>query len=156
MTHALRCRTIVKGLLKAWNIETESRHKNAVSSADIMEDDLNMFHSSGSMLESSTVPALRPVNIEPSMTAAWKVDLQNRFDIVQKSSFSAGNLKVHNSITAGELDSTVKQWVHMVCGLWTPGTRCPNVDTMSAFDVSGASHPKANVVSFELNTIYTQ
>ncbi|KAF5178695.1 Splicing factor 3b subunit [Thalictrum thalictroides] len=30
----------------------------------------------------------------------------------------------------------------MVCGLWTSGTRCPNVDAMSAFDVSGVSHPK--------------
>ncbi|GAB4836814.1 hypothetical protein Ancab_001727 [Ancistrocladus abbreviatus] len=53
---------------------------------------------------------------------------------------------VHNSITAALLDSTVKQWVHVVCGLWTPGTRCPDVDTMSAFDVSGASRPKVNVV----------
>jgi len=35
----------------------------------------------------------------------------------------------------------------MVCGLWTPGTRCPNVDTMSAFDVSGVSRPRADVVS---------
>lgn len=57
---------------------------------------------------------------------------------------------VHNSITAGLLDSATKQWVHMVCGLWTPGTRCPNVDTMSAFDVSGA-HPRADVVSIKIN-----
>ncbi|WVZ65826.1 hypothetical protein U9M48_015128 [Paspalum notatum var. saurae] len=36
------------------------------------------------------------------------------------------------------------QWVHMVCGLWTPGTKCPNAATMSAFDVSGASPAKRN------------
>ncbi|KAF5204329.1 Histone-lysine n-methyltransferase, partial [Thalictrum thalictroides] len=49
-------------------------------------------------------------------------------------------LQVHNSITAGVVDLTIKHWVHMVCGLWTPGhVRCPNVDTMSAFDVSGVS-----------------
>lgn len=146
MTCALRSRTIVKGLLKAWNIETDSRHKNAVSSAQIMEDDLNMLHSSGPMLESSMLPVSRPVNTEPLSTAAWKMDFPNQLDVLQKSSGNANNVKVHNSITAGAFDSTVKQWVHMVCGLWTPGTRCPNVDTMSAFDVSGASHPKANVV----------
>jgi hypothetical protein len=39
------------------------------------------------------------------------------------------------------------QWVHMVCGLWTPGTKCPNATTMSAFDVSGASPAKRNTVS---------
>jgi hypothetical protein len=39
------------------------------------------------------------------------------------------------------------QWVHMVCGLWTPGTKCPNATTMSAFDVSGASPGKRNTVS---------
>jgi hypothetical protein len=53
---------------------------------------------------------------------------------------------VLNSITAGFVDSDIKQWVHMVCGLWTPGTRCPNVDTMSSFDVSGAPLPKSNMV----------
>ncbi|KAF5176336.1 hypothetical protein FRX31_034076 [Thalictrum thalictroides] len=30
-------------------------------------------------------------------------------------------LQVHNSITAGVVDLTIKHWVHMVCGLWTPG-----------------------------------
>ncbi|KAF2287250.1 hypothetical protein GH714_039444 [Hevea brasiliensis] len=100
MTRALRSRTIVKSLLKVWNLDTECRPKNAISSAETMQDGLNLFYSS----ESCT------------------------------------------TVSAGVLDSTVKQWVHMVCGLWTPGTRCPNVDTMSAFDVSGASHPRANVV----------
>ncbi|MBA0821066.1 hypothetical protein Goarm_017945 [Gossypium armourianum] len=38
-------------------------------------------------------------------------------------------------------------WVHVVCGLWTPGTRCPNVNTMSAFDVSGVSRGRENVHS---------
>lgn len=153
MTNALRSRTIVKGLLKAWNVETDSRHKNAVSSAEIMEDDVNMLHSSGSVLESSTLPVSRPLNIEPPTTAAWKLDFPNQLDIFQKSLGCASNVNVHNSVTAGAFDSTVKQWVHMVCGLWTPGTRCPNVDTMSAFDVSGASHPKANVVSIEFNEL---
>ncbi|XP_056694630.1 uncharacterized protein [Spinacia oleracea] len=55
---------------------------------------------------------------------------------------------VHNSIISGLFDPTVKQWVHMVCGLWTPGTRCPNVDTMSAFDVSGVSLLKDYMVCY--------
>ncbi|XP_031279661.1 uncharacterized protein LOC116138078 isoform X3 [Pistacia vera] len=141
MTQALRSRTIVKSLLKAWNIETECRPKNAVSSDEIVEDDLNVMRSPEAILEGNNFPVLRPVNIEPSSTALWKVDSPSQLDNIQNSSCC-----VHNSITAGVLDSTVKQWVHMVCGLWTPGTRCPNVDTMSAFDVSGASRPKANVV----------
>lgn len=66
------------------------------------------------------------------------MDLSKQADIQSFESF-ARDLKLRNSITAGVLDKTIKQWVHMVCGLWTPGTRCPNVDTMSAFDVSGAS-----------------
>ncbi|KAJ1290773.1 hypothetical protein BS78_02G269600 [Paspalum vaginatum] len=42
------------------------------------------------------------------------------------------------------LQPRTMQWVHMVCGLWTPGTKCPNAATMSAFDVSGASPAKRN------------
>ena len=50
----------------------------------------------------------------------------------------------HNSSLLGP---RTMQWVHMVCGLWTPGTKCPNAATMSAFDVSGASPAKKNTVS---------
>lgn len=39
-------------------------------------------------------------------------------------------------------------WVHMVCGLWTPSTRCPNVNTMAAFDLSGTSPSRKNSVSY--------
>lgn len=150
MTRALQCRTIVKSLLKAWNVETECRPKNAVSSAEIVEDDLNFMRSPEAILDGNKFPVLKPVNIEPTSTALWKVDSSNQLDNVHNSLCCVDNLKVHNSITAGLHDSTVKQWVHMVCGLWTPGTRCPNVDTMSAFDVSGVSRPKENMVSVEL------
>lgn len=75
------------------------------------------------------------------------MDVQNDLNIIQSSPCPVSKLDVYNSVTAGVLDSTVKQWVHMVCGLWTPGTRCPNVDTMSAFDVSGVSYARENVVS---------
>ncbi|KAG8057737.1 hypothetical protein GUJ93_ZPchr0002g24613 [Zizania palustris] len=47
----------------------------------------------------------------------------------------------HNSSLLGP---RTRQWVHVVCGLWTPGTKCPNAITMSAFDISGASPAKKN------------
>ncbi|XP_074276607.1 uncharacterized protein LOC141600301 isoform X2 [Silene latifolia] len=112
MTRAFGSRNVVKTLLKAWNIRTES-HIVIIGSA-------KPFYSKnecGNNLESSTVqsvPTIKPV--------------------------------VHNCIIAGLFNPTVKQWVHMVCGLWTSGTRCPNVDTMSAFDVSGVHYPNAYVV----------
>eukprot|EP00257_Ricinus_communis_P025810 XP_025013224.1 uncharacterized protein LOC8280110 isoform X2 [Ricinus communis] len=146
MTLALRSRTIVKGLLKAWNLEIESVAKNAISSPEILHHEMSMLHSSGPGPENRSYPVLRPVNIEPSTSTVCNKDVQNHLDILPNSLGHLSNLKVNNSITAGVLDSTVKQWVHMVCGLWTPGTRCPNVNTMSAFDVSGASCPRANVV----------
>lgn len=97
MTRAVQCSNIVKSLLKAWNVGTESQ--------------------------------------------------ENRVDpMVKNTSYPINDTMVINSVTSGFIDSTVKQWVHMVCGLWTPGTRCPNVDTMSAFDVSGACNPEGNVV----------
>lgn len=52
----------------------------------------------------------------------------------------------NNSITEGFFDPTFKQWVHMVCGLWTPWARCRNKNTMSSMNVSRVSPPKADVV----------
>ncbi|KAI7993840.1 Histone-lysine N-methyltransferase trr [Camellia lanceoleosa] len=144
MTRALYSRNIVKSLLKAWNIVTESGPKDVISLSEVLEDRLSMLSTSTSGHETDSFPVIRPVPIQPC--AVLKMDLQKQLDSVKSSPHSSSNLKVNNSITAGVLDSTVKQWVHMVCGLWTPGTRCPNVDTMSAFDVSGASCPKANAI----------
>ncbi|XP_052190109.1 uncharacterized protein LOC127799890 isoform X2 [Diospyros lotus] len=135
MTRALRSHNIVKSLLKAWNISTDSGPKDTVSASEDLGVRFRMLSSSTSGFENDLFPVIRSVPMQSS-APVWKVDLLKGFESV----------KVQNSITAGVLDSTVKQWVHMVCGLWTPGTRCPNVDTMSAFDVSGASRPKGNVV----------
>ncbi|XP_059459426.1 uncharacterized protein LOC132188988 isoform X3 [Corylus avellana] len=146
MTRALRSRTVVKGILKAWNVETDCRHKKMISSAESLHKEPSVLHSSGSVLEGNSFRLVQPVNIKSSAIAVRKMDVEKQLDFRKDSLCCVGNLKAHNSITAGVLDSTVKQWVHMVCGLWTPRTRCPNVDTMTAFDVSGASHPRANVV----------
>lgn len=145
MTRALRSRTVVKSILKAWNCEADCRHKNMISSAESLKNVQTALYSSGSGLDGNLFSVLQPENIKSSAIAVRKMDLQKQLDVEQDSP-CASNIKVHNSITVGVLDSTVKQWVHMVCGLWTPGTRCPNVETMSAFDVSGASSPRANVV----------
>ncbi|KAK3000279.1 hypothetical protein RJ639_024637 [Escallonia herrerae] len=143
MTQALRSNNIVKTLLKAWDFEEECEMPIAL--ADTLDKQLNMMTFSGSEFLGNSLPTIKPAHIKSNSVAVWKLDLQ-RLDSAKGSSFGANNSTVQNSITAGILDSTVKQWVHMVCGLWTPGTRCPNVDTMSAFDVSGVSCPKVNMV----------
>uniref|UniRef100_A0A2P2LDD9 Uncharacterized protein LOC105637593 n=2 Tax=Rhizophora mucronata TaxID=61149 RepID=A0A2P2LDD9_RHIMU len=145
MTRALRSQTIVKSLLKAWKLDAECGHKSASSAAKTLQDDLQILHSAGSILENA-YPVSKPVKIGQSNLAFWHMDMRDPVDILEDTQCCVNNLKVHNSITAGVDDYTIKQWVHMVCGLWTPGTRCPNVDTMSAFDVSGVSHPRASVV----------
>ncbi|GFZ08330.1 hypothetical protein Acr_20g0001380 [Actinidia rufa] len=145
MTRALRSDNIVKSLLKAWNIVAEPRPKDTICPSEVLEDGFSMLSPLASVLESYSFRVIRPVSVEPS-AGDWKVDLQKELDCVKNSACSSSNFNMHNSIIAGVLDSTIKQWVHMICGLWTPGTRCPNVNTMSAFDVSGAFHPKANVV----------
>lgn len=143
MTRALRSRNIVKSLLKAWSIETQSNLKNA-SFSKSLESPFHGLSSTESVHESDPFLIIRPADIDSTSVAKGSTDLSEHVDPVDIS--SATTSAICNSITAGILDSTVKQWVHMVCGLWTPGTRCPNVDTMSAFDVSGAYRPKQDMV----------
>ncbi|KAK2973340.1 hypothetical protein RJ640_015095 [Escallonia rubra] len=143
MTQALRSNSVVKTLLKAWDFEEE--REMPIAPADTVDKQLNMMTFSGSEFLGNSLPTIKPAHVKSNSVAVWKLDLQ-QLDSAKGSSFAANNSTVHNSITAGILDSTVKQWVHMVCGLWTPETRCPNVDTMSAFDVSGVSCPKVNMV----------
>ncbi|XP_052886576.1 uncharacterized protein LOC108452097 [Gossypium arboreum] len=139
MTRALQSHTFVKGLLKAWNIESECRPKDTVSSAETMVDDQ-------SLVVGKELCNLQCKDLGLSRTAVWKMDMQNSLNNIQNSPCSVSKLNMYNSVIAGVLDPSVKQWVHMVCGLWTPGTRCPNVNTMSAFDVSGVSRGRENVV----------
>ncbi|XP_061376429.1 uncharacterized protein LOC133318449 isoform X2 [Gastrolobium bilobum] len=143
MTRAILSRTIVKSLLKAWNIEKDGMpgHTN---SHEVYEKEVDAFHSSKSGLEADQRCVLRLENVDKSTTDLLKVEMPTNH--IQHTLYSGTYFKVHNSVTAGVFDTTVKQWIHMVCGLWTPGTRCPNVDTMNAFDVSGVSCPRADVV----------
>ncbi|XP_010244759.1 PREDICTED: uncharacterized protein LOC104588505 isoform X2 [Nelumbo nucifera] len=145
MTRALRSCNIVKSLLKAWNIIRDSKTKGSMPLSRMLPDESNASGASDSGRETDSIPVTRPVENKQLPAAVLKRDLKNHAN-VGVSSGSPNNFQVQNTITAGVYDLSVTQWVHMVCGLWTPGTRCPNVDTMSAFDVSGASRPGKNVV----------
>ncbi|TKY58109.1 Histone-lysine N-methyltransferase ATX1 [Spatholobus suberectus] len=142
MTRAIMSHTIVKSLLKVWNGEKDGMHKHTTS-CEVFEKEIDAFPSSKSGLEVDEESVLKPKIVD---TSTDLVKVQISTNLLQHNLTSVSNFKVHNSITAGVLDPAVKQWIHMVCGLWTPGTRCPNVDTMSAFDVSGVSRPRADVV----------
>lgn len=145
MTLALQSHNIVKGLLDSWNFVPDSPSPKQNLSTDILDGKLNMSTSSSFELEGNSLLVSGPATNKYATAAKCKMGLQEQVDPVKSSACAPSNSLLYNSITAGVLDSTVKQWVHMVCGLWTPGTRCPNVNTMSAFDVSGAC-PKINVV----------
>ncbi|KAK8535219.1 hypothetical protein V6N13_081357 [Hibiscus sabdariffa] len=139
MTRALQSHVFVKGLLKAWNTEAECRPMGTSCSAETMVDDQIL-------VVGNEICNLQCKDPGPSRTALWKKDVLNGLNVIENSSCSVSKVNVYNSVTAGVLDPSVKQWVHMVCGLWTPETRCPNVNTMSAFDVSGVSRARENVV----------
>ncbi|KAI3683972.1 hypothetical protein L1987_84489 [Smallanthus sonchifolius] len=116
MTRALHSNNVVRSLLNAWNVVTESQETRFNIDA--------------------------PQNIICEHIRASSV----ADPMVKNLSYSVNDRVIVNSVTTGIFDPTVKQWVHMVCGLWTPDTRCPNVDTMSAFDMSGVCCPKGNAV----------
>ncbi|XP_017430072.1 uncharacterized protein LOC108337982 isoform X4 [Vigna angularis] len=138
MTRAAMSHAIVKSLLKVWNGEKDGMPKHTTS-CEFFGKEIYAFPSSKAGQES-----VLKTKIHDTSTDLVKVQISTNH--MQHTLTSLSNFKVHNSITAGVLDPTVKQWIHMVCGLWTPGTRCPNVDTMSAFDVSGVARPRADVV----------
>lgn len=48
----------------------------------------------------------------------------------------------NNTVRSIMHDAGAKQWAHMVCTLWMPGTRCLNMGTMGAFDVSRVTNSR--------------
>lgn len=138
MTRAVRSNNTVKGLLNAWTVSAVSK---------TWKEDLGVFRATSVGEVSSVGEACKP-----GAKISFFCSKNATLDTNKKTEGRAltCHFNVENTITAGALDSTVKQWVHMVCGLWTPGTRCPNVNTMSAFDVSGASPCTKDVVSIYL------
>lgn len=147
MTRALKSRNIVKSLLKAWKVGLGPKSTKSVPPSEVLNNELlgpssvgeaSRCDSSGSDTTAGAISS----NSLP--TTPLKMDVQNPNKSIEERDITANNFQSYNSIIAGVLDLSVTQWVHMVCGLWTPGTRCPNVDTMSAFDVSGASPARKN------------
>eukprot|EP00268_Persea_americana_P028110 TRINITY_DN27341_c0_g1_i5.p1 TRINITY_DN27341_c0_g1~~TRINITY_DN27341_c0_g1_i5.p1 ORF type:complete len:1728 (+),score=355.07 TRINITY_DN27341_c0_g1_i5:389-5185(+) len=149
MTRALKSQNIVKGLLDAWKGgEEEAAYGNSVALSDAAQDHLGLLDpiikvGASRPEELELVSLTRPM-IKPFSSDVLDANSENV--IVMNTYRSLRNIQVQNTITAGVLDPTITQWVHVVCGLWTAGTRCPNVNTMSTFDVSGASRPKKNMV----------
>ncbi|KAM3259736.1 hypothetical protein ACQJBY_051173 [Aegilops geniculata] len=71
-----------------------------------------------------------------------RVDKQRSVDNAhEENTVSSSWTANHNSSL---LVPQTSRWVHVVCGLWTPGTKCPNPTTMSAFDLSGALPAKSD------------
>lgn len=147
MTRAFGSRHMVKGLLKAWDIRTEPHIMNMGSAEALYGMCIPHCVSvlSNNAFQSLELFSLLSINFS-SLTVPAKMELQNNLESATHQQHPSIKPVVHNSIISGLFDPTVKQWIHMVCGLWTPGTRCPNVDTMSAFDVSGVSHLKEHMV----------
>ncbi|XP_068647060.1 uncharacterized protein [Aristolochia californica] len=136
MTRALRSWSIVKSLLKAWKMDL-------LPEIGSLESCVNLSGGTSQLGSSDVRSTIRLITVEDSSVIPMERKLHG---CSINSSIVSCNFQVHNTITSGILDPTITQWVHMVCGLWTPGTRCPNVDTMSAFDVSGALRVGKNVV----------
>ncbi|XP_019704141.1 uncharacterized protein [Elaeis guineensis] len=147
MTRALKSRNIVKSLLRAWKVGLQPNSMKSVPSSDILKNELlgpgSVGEASGYQSSGSAYTA-GEIDSNSLHTAVLKMDVQNLNKSIQQRDVRTKNFQACNSVIAGVLDPSITQWVHMVCGLWTPGTRCPNVGTMSAFDVSGASLSRKN------------
>ncbi|KAF8759291.1 hypothetical protein HU200_010329 [Digitaria exilis] len=115
MTRALKTKNILKSLLKG--LTTTARSEKYVDSLGNASSGCTSLQNPVDSTHGDSI-----MNAENITSNSW-------------TSFN------HNSSLLGP---RTMQWVHMVCGLWTPGTNCPNATTMSAFDVSGASPAKKN------------
>eukprot|EP00250_Pteridium_aquilinum_P012252 c20600_g1_i1 orf=802-6423(+) len=139
MTRAKKSGALAKGLLQAWQDEDATKGVERLNP--------NVFARSNA------------VDIDQSRSNPSQHDCRNGqsdcklYDVPKKDEEGTGHLREEckvgrNSVADGINDPTVTQWVHVVCALWMPGTRCINVETMAAFDVSGvASAPRKWVCS---------
>ncbi|KAM0917414.1 hypothetical protein ACQ4PT_009526 [Festuca glaucescens] len=116
MTRALNAQKILRSSLKGLRVTTWS--------------DKNVKHNSFYASKSRSLGSIPGVDKQKSIGSAHE-------DNTVRSSWTAN----HNSSLLGP---KTMQWIHVVCGLWTPGTKCPNSTTMNAFDISGALPGKRN------------
>lgn len=142
MTRALKTQNILKSLLKGLTIAARS-DKYIHSSGNASNECSSNLHEEDIKHDSFYAPT------STSLNTVSTIDLQKPIDIAHEENTVSNSWTTnHNSSLLGP---RTMQWVHVVCGLWTPGTKCPNATTMSAFDLSGASPAKRNTVS-SLNT----
>uniref|UniRef100_A0A0E0EUT3 Histone-lysine N-methyltransferase n=1 Tax=Oryza meridionalis TaxID=40149 RepID=A0A0E0EUT3_9ORYZ len=135
MTRALKAQNILKSLLRG--IATAKRSdKYVYSSGNVNSDCTSKLH--GEYVRHDSFHGHRSRNFNAISSFGIKEALigSARGNIISKSWTSSRNSSL--------LGPRTRQWVHVVCGLWTPGTKCPNTITMSAFDISGASPAKRN------------
>uniref|UniRef100_A0A0E0M4E6 Histone-lysine N-methyltransferase n=1 Tax=Oryza punctata TaxID=4537 RepID=A0A0E0M4E6_ORYPU len=133
MTRALKAQNILKTLLRGV-ATTKRSDKYVYSSGNLNSECTSKLHGEYVRHDSFHGPRSRSFNAISS------------FGIKEASIGSARGNTMSKSWTSSRNSSLLgprtRQWVHVVCGLWTPGTKCPNTITMSAFDVSGASPAK--------------
>ncbi|VAI35841.1 unnamed protein product [Triticum turgidum subsp. durum] len=82
------------------------------------------------------------VSRSTSLENISRVDKQRLVDTAHEENTLSSSWTVNHSSSL--LVPQMLRWVHVVCGLWTPGTKCPNPTTMSAFDLSGALPAKSD------------
>ncbi|EEC85039.1 hypothetical protein OsI_32352 [Oryza sativa Indica Group] len=135
MTRALKAQNILKSLLRG--IATAKRSdKYVYSSGNVNSECTSKLHGEYVRHDSFNGHRSRSFNAISSLGIKEASIGSARGDIISKSWTSNRNSSL--------LGPRTRQWVHVVCGLWTPGTKCPNTITMSAFDISGASPAKRN------------
>ncbi|XP_066160315.1 uncharacterized protein [Oryza sativa Japonica Group] len=135
MTRALKAQNILKSLLRG--IATAKRSdKYVYSSGNVNSECTSKLHGEYVRHDSFNGHRSRSFNAISSFGIKEASIGSARGDIISKSWTSNRNSSL--------LGPRTRQWVHVVCGLWTPGTKCPNTITMSAFDISGASPAKRN------------
>ncbi|CAM0953007.1 unnamed protein product [Alopecurus aequalis] len=117
MTRALKAQKILRSLLKGLRI-------TAWSDKDVKH---NPFYESRSK----------------SSESISRVDKQKTIDCAHEEHIVSSSRTTNRNSSL--LGPQTMQWVHVVCGLWTPGTKCPNAATMNAFDVSCALPAKRNI-----------
>lgn len=151
MARAQKAVGFLKGLVKVWQEKVKSKERADIGSPDsveFLEIGMLVDHSLADHrhflekheLSSCTVRGKgtsEPSEFDPS----YRGCMQRLGKLV-----STENLMACNTVSSGLLDSTVVQWVHMVCALWMPGTRCLNFGTMGVFDVSGVSQARRKLV----------
>ncbi|OAY62637.1 Histone-lysine N-methyltransferase ATX2 [Ananas comosus] len=155
MTRAVKSQKIVKSLLKRWEIGNGSSLKFVPPSTTMNAEcdvKVSSFDEASEHRKYGFIPPCGTISSNVLPSAGVEINLKQTNETQQLGEMPS-NFETFNSIIAGLFDPTVTQWVHMVCGLWTPGTRCPNVDTMSAFDVSGASPARKNALCSMCNRL---